>query len=227
MLAARGRPTFHILPMLLDAEAQRVLNMRIAPPDWQVNFDKLAEGELEMNPDLGVNYDKLANLCPPKTKKSLEAIFGEKFLTSGDAMSDGGLLKALVDTTKQSSELMSKSNEVIEAVQKASSNPSEIVTQAKDSGMDPMSAMKVPGKVRLSALCYVRLRALSRVRTRSWHTYKHVASRPSIDEQVARNSKTAMSAPRLLTELFKTIKDVAQEVQTGMQGATGAVADAS
>lgn len=109
------------------------------------------EGELDIKPDLGINVQKIASACPKKVKVCLDALFGEKFLTTGDPMSEGGLIATLVDTAKQCAALMSKFNEIKDGIQALVSDPSAIVEQAKAAGMDPMSAMKVPGKVSSNA----------------------------------------------------------------------------
>ena len=56
--------------------------------------------------------------------------------------------------------------------------------------MDPMTAMKFPGKV-------------------------------------TANVKQALQTPLILASLFKTIKDVAGELSSGLTGAAGAAADAA
>eukprot|EP00966_Prymnesium_polylepis_P030500 709831-Prymnesium_polylepis.1 len=48
--------------------------------------------QLDIKPDLGISHSKIANVCPKKLKKVLDAVFGEKFLTTGDPMSEGGLI---------------------------------------------------------------------------------------------------------------------------------------
>jgi len=159
-------------------------------PTLEVNYEKLIEGELDIKPDLGINVQKIANTCPKKVKKCLDALFGEKFLTTGDPLSDGGLIAALVDTAKQCAALMSKFNEIKDGIQALTSDPGALTTQAKDAGMDPMTAMKFPGKV-------------------------------------TANVKTAMKTPLILTDLFKTIKDVSGEIKSGLSGAAGAAADAA
>lgn len=79
-------------------------------PSLEINFEKLMDGELDIKPDLGISVQKIANTCPKKVKKCLDALFGEKFLTTGDPMSDGGLIASLVDTAKQCAALMAKFN---------------------------------------------------------------------------------------------------------------------
>ncbi|KAL1529055.1 hypothetical protein AB1Y20_000018 [Prymnesium parvum] len=159
-------------------------------PTVNINYEKLMEGELDLKPDLGVNVQKIANTCPKKVKKCVDAVFGEKFLTTGEPMSEGGLMGTLVDTAKQSAELMSKCNESMEAVKALASDPAALITKAKEAGFEQMAAMKVPGKV-------------------------------------AKNAKNASKTPLILADLFKTIKEVSQEVKTGLAGASGTVADAS
>uniref|UniRef100_A0A7S3AZ59 Uncharacterized protein n=1 Tax=Haptolina ericina TaxID=156174 RepID=A0A7S3AZ59_9EUKA len=159
-------------------------------PTLKVNLAKIPEGELELIPDLGVSVQKIANTCPKKVKKCLDALFGEKFLTTGDPMSEGGLVATLIDTAKQCAELMSKFNEVKDGITALTSDPSALVEQAKEAGMDPMTAMKFPGKV-------------------------------------TANVKQALQTPLILASLFKTIKDVAGELSSGLTGAAGAAADAA
>lgn len=158
-------------------------------PTLVVNYEKLQEGELDIKPDLGISHSKIANVCPKKLKKVLDAVFGEKFLTTGDPMSEGGLIGTLVDTAKQCAELMSKFNESKDALQELMSDPSGIVTKTTEAGFSQMQAMKMPGKV-------------------------------------ASNVKQAMTTPIILAGLFKTIKDVAGEIQAGLSGTAGAAADA-
>jgi len=116
-------------------------------PSLEINFEKLMDGELDIKPDLGVSVQKIANTCPKKVKKVLDALFGEKFLTTGDPMSDGGLIASLVDTAKQCAALMAKFNEIKDGIQALTSDPGALTTQAKEAGMDPMTAMKFPGRV--------------------------------------------------------------------------------
>jgi len=116
-------------------------------PSLEINFEKLMDGELDIKPDLGISVQKIANTCPKKVKKCLDALFGEKFLTTGDPMSDGGLIASLVDTAKQCAALMAKFNEIKDGIQALTSDPGALTTQAKEAGMDPMTAMKFPGKV--------------------------------------------------------------------------------
>jgi len=116
-------------------------------PSLEINFEKLMDGELDIKPDLGISVQKIANTCPKKVKKVLDALFGEKFLTTGDPMSDGGLIASLVDTAKQCAALMAKFNEIKDGIQALTSDPGALTTQAKEAGMDPMTAMKFPGKV--------------------------------------------------------------------------------
>jgi len=116
-------------------------------PTLEVDLAKIAEGELAITPSLGVDIEKIANTCPKKVKKCLDAVFGEGFLTSGDPMSAGGLLAVLVETAKKCAELMTKFNESKDAITALASNPSDIITKSKEAGLDQMAAMKIPGKV--------------------------------------------------------------------------------
>jgi len=116
-------------------------------PALIINFDALMEGTLDIKPDLGISHSKLANTVPKKVKTCLDAVFGEKFLTTGDPLSPGGLIAALVDTAKQCAELMSKFNESKDAIQALASNPSDIVTKTQEAGFGAFEAAKMPGKV--------------------------------------------------------------------------------
>ena len=153
-------------------------------PSLSVDFSKLMEGELDIKPELGLSLKALKNLTktiPAKVKACLDALFGASFLKDGNPLGKGGLIATLIATGKECAALMSKFNETKDSITSLVSNPSAIITQAKDAGLDAMSAMKLPAKV-------------------------------------STNVKNASKTPLVLADLFKTLKEVACEVQAGFSG---------
>ena len=153
-------------------------------PSLSVDFSKLMEGELEIKPELGLSMKELRNLAktvPAKVKACLDALFGASFLKDGNPLGKGGLIATLIATGKECAGLMRKFNETKESITSLVSNPSAIITQAKDAGLDAMSAMKLPAKV-------------------------------------STNVKNASKTPLVLADLFKTLKEVACELQAGFSG---------
>ena len=153
-------------------------------PSLSVDFSKLMEGELDIKPELGLSLKALKNLTktiPAKVKACLDALFGASFLTDGNPLGKGGLIATLIATGKECAALMRKFNETKDSITSLVSNPSAIITQAKDAGLDAMSAMKLPAKV-------------------------------------STNVKNASKTPLVLADLFKTLKEVACEVQAGFSG---------
>jgi len=120
-------------------------------PSLEMDFAALTEGNLVITPSLGISPQKLANAVPKKVKKVLEVLFGKEFLTTGDPLSEGGLLHALIDTAKQCFELMSKFSEMKEKITELTSDLSGLKDEAIAAGMDTMTAMKFPGKVTANA----------------------------------------------------------------------------
>ena len=153
-------------------------------PSLSVDFSKLMEGELDIKPELGLSLKALKNLTktiPAKVKACLDALFGASFLKDGNPLGKGGLIATLIATGKECAALMRKFNETKDSITSLVSNPSAIITQAKDAGLDAMSAMKLPAKV-------------------------------------STNVKNASKTPLVLADLFKTLKEVACEVQAGFSG---------
>ena len=153
-------------------------------PSLSVDFSKLMEGELDIKPELGLSLKALKNLTktiPAKVKACLDALFGASFLKDGNPLGKGGLIATLIATGKECAALMRKFNETKDSITSLVSNPSAIITQAKDAGLDTMSAMKLPAKV-------------------------------------STNVKNASKTPLVLADLFKTLKEVACELQAGFSG---------
>jgi len=116
-------------------------------PSLEINFEKLMDGELDIKPDLGISVQKIANTCPKKVKKCLDALFGEKFLTTGDPLSPGGLLATLKETAAQCAEILTKFQEISQGVQELGSDPAKLVEQAGEAGLSGIEKLAFPKKV--------------------------------------------------------------------------------
>jgi len=116
-------------------------------PKLDVDFAGLKDGELSVTPDLGITPSKLAATCPKKVKKCLDALFGEKFLTTGDPLSPGGLLATLKETAAQCAEILTKFQEISQGVQELGSDPAKLVEQAGEAGLSGIEKLAFPKKV--------------------------------------------------------------------------------
>lgn len=155
-------------------------------PTLSISYEKLMNGELDIKPDLGINVDKLVNIVPKKVKACLDALFGEKFLTTGDPLSEGGLIAELIRVASECAGLLEKFKEIKTGVEElVALGVSGISAELKESGLDPMSAMKAASKI-------------------------------------LANCKTATKTPLIITDTFKSIKEIGGEIEAGLTGSSNA-----